>query len=79
MIESREERRMEHFCYNSECMMHKYEGGANVHSIEIENEDGSRRKIERHVYADRHNRYFFFCMICHTAIHQVIGRTLGSE
>ena len=35
---------MEQFCFNPECMMHKYEGNKNTHSLYVE-ENGFRERI----------------------------------
>ena len=64
---------MEKFCFNPECMMHKYEGNKYVHSLYVE-ENGMRRRIEHHVYSDRNGKVIFLCSICHTACQLLIKR-----
>lgn len=58
---------MEHFCFNPECMMHRYQGNEKIHEIEIE-EKGLCRKIQRYVYSNRQGKIIFVCSICHAAI-----------
>jgi hypothetical protein len=65
--------RMEKFCFNPECMMHKYEGNKETRSLYIE-ENRVRRRIERHVYSDRNGKVIFLCSICHTACQLLIKR-----
>jgi hypothetical protein len=65
---------MEHFCYNPECVMHKYEGGPKIHELDVAVDNGQYRRIQRHVYSDRNGKVIFLCSICHTACQLLIKR-----
>lgn len=59
---------MEKFCINPKCEYNKIEARQNSHSMDIEDDEGGRWNITRHIYSDLTGGVMKFCCVCHKAI-----------
>jgi predicted PP-loop superfamily ATPase len=57
------------FCINPECELFKIKSDVrDGDRMIIEQEDGVRREVKRHVYGRIDGRFVLFCGCCHNAI-----------